>query len=110
MEWVEIRADCSKIITPRAKKIYEENSEADFAFQVGEVARFRVNVFRRMGKVSMAIRFISMKIPKVDELRLPSATIKKIAENGRKAVNSKHTFTIRCKKLLEVIKNENTIN
>ena len=73
----------NKVITPRAKRIYEERQECDFSFQVGDVARFRVNAFRRMGKVSLAIRYISMKIPTVDELRLPTATVKKISENQR---------------------------
>lgn len=79
----DVDAMISKIITPRAKKNYAEKMECDFSFQVGEVARFRVNVFRRMGKVSAAIRYISMKIPTVEELRLPAATVKKIAENQR---------------------------
>ncbi|MFH2202336.1 MAG: PilT/PilU family type 4a pilus ATPase [Elusimicrobiota bacterium] len=79
----EVEAMVAKVITPRAKRIFAEKFEADFSFQVGEIARFRVNVFRRMGKLAMAIRYISMKIPKVEELRLPAATIRKIADNQR---------------------------
>jgi twitching motility protein PilT len=71
------------VITARAKKIFAEKAECDFSFQVGEVARFRVNAYKRMGRIALAIRFISMKIPTIEELRLPAAVIKKIAENRR---------------------------
>jgi len=67
----------------RAIESFKAKSECDFSFQVGEVARFRVNAFKRMGKLAMAIRYISMKIPTIDELRLPAATIRKICENKR---------------------------
>lgn len=71
------------IMTPRAKKVYEERGEVDFSFQVGDAARFRVNAFRQRQRLSVAIRHISMKIPTMEELRLPVGTIKKIADNSR---------------------------
>ncbi|MEE8424984.1 MAG: type IV pilus twitching motility protein PilT [Elusimicrobiota bacterium] len=79
----DIQKMLNTVITPRAKKVYAEQQECDFSFQVGDIARFRVNAFRRMGKISLAIRFISMKIPTVEELRLPAAVVRKIAENRR---------------------------
>ena len=73
----------SRIITPRAKRIFETRQECDFSFQVGEIARFRVNAFKQRTKLSIAIRFISLKIPSMEDLHLPVATIKKIADNNR---------------------------
>ena len=73
----------SQVATARAKRIFAEKQECDFSFQVGDVARFRVNAFRRMGKLALAIRHISMKIPTVEDLRLPAATVHKISENQR---------------------------
>ena len=73
----------SQVMTDRARKTYAERQECDFSFQVGDVARFRVNAFRRMGKLTLAIRHISMKIPSMEELRLPAATARKIADNQR---------------------------
>ena len=72
-----------QVITPRAKKIFEERGECDFSFQAGDVARFRVNAFKRMGRLALAIRYIPMKIPTMEELNLPVATIRKIADNKR---------------------------
>lgn len=79
----DVETMMAQVATARAKKIFAESSECDFSFQVGEVARFRVNAFKRMGRLSMSIRIIPMSIPSVDDLRLPSATVKKIAENER---------------------------
>ncbi|MBI5883399.1 MAG: type IV pilus twitching motility protein PilT [Elusimicrobia bacterium] len=79
----DVEGMLSQIATNRAKKIYEAKGEADFSFQAGEVARFRVNAFRQRGRLSMAIRKIPMKIPTFDELRLPAATMRKIADNSR---------------------------
>jgi twitching motility protein PilT len=73
----------NQVVTPRAKKIFDEHGECDFSFQAGDVARFRVNAFKRMGKLSLAIRYIPMKIPTMEELNLPVATMRKIADNTR---------------------------
>jgi twitching motility protein PilT len=79
----EVETMMGQVATARAKKIFAESQECDFSFQVGEVARFRVNAFKRMGRLSMSIRIIPMNIPTVEDLRLPVATVKKISENER---------------------------
>ncbi|HVE14590.1 MAG TPA: PilT/PilU family type 4a pilus ATPase, partial [Elusimicrobiota bacterium] len=71
------------VATPRAKRDFESKQECDFSFQAGDVARFRVNAFRQRGKLSLAVRYITMKIPTLEDLKLPVATAKKIAEGGR---------------------------
>jgi len=72
-----------QVAPERAKKLYAEKGECDFSFQAGEVARFRVNAYRQRMKLCMAIRFISTQIPTLAELRLPVATMRKIADNNR---------------------------
>ncbi|MFI5347738.1 MAG: type IV pilus twitching motility protein PilT [Elusimicrobiota bacterium] len=72
-----------QVATARAKKMYEERGECDFSFQAGEVARFRVNAYRQRQKLCMAVRYISTQIPTLTDLRLPVATMKKIADNSR---------------------------
>src|SRR5581483_3127941 len=65
----EVEAMLNQVMTPRAKKLYQERGETDFSFQAGEVARFRVNAFRQRQQLCMAIRFVSMKIPTLEELK-----------------------------------------
>ena len=79
----EVEAMLMQIVTPRAKRQYEEKGECDFSFQAGDVARFRVNAFKQRQRLCLAIRFISTTIPTLADLHLPVATLKKIADNSR---------------------------
>lgn len=79
----EVQAMLDSIITKHAKKVFEEKGECDFSFQAGEVARFRVNAFTQRQKLCIATRFISTVIPTIQDLKLPAATMRKIADNSR---------------------------
>jgi len=79
----DVDAMLASVITKHAKKVFDEKGECDFSFQAGEVARFRVNAFRQRQKLCLAVRFISTVIPTLETLKLPVATMRKIAENNR---------------------------
>lgn len=79
----QVEAMLMQVATPRAKKQYEEKGECDFSFQAGEVARFRVNAYRQRQRLCMAVRFIATTIPSLQDLHLPVATLKKVADNAR---------------------------
>ncbi len=51
---------------------FEETMECDFAISLPDKsARYRVNVFRQRGEVSMVLRRIPSQIPTIDEFGLP---------------------------------------
>ena len=50
-----------------------DNYDADFSYDIPEVARFRINLSRELGKMFMVIRVISIKIPTREELHLPKS-------------------------------------
>jgi twitching motility protein PilT len=52
------------------KEFYAHN-EVDFSYSISGVARFRVNVHRQRGSLSIVFRMIPFKIPTIDELGLP---------------------------------------
>ncbi len=79
----EVEAMLGTVMTTRARRIYEQKGECDFSFQAGEVARFRVNAFKQRQKLCLSIRFIAMTTPTFQDLRLPVATMRKIADNNR---------------------------
>jgi twitching motility protein PilT len=79
----EVEQMLLQVASPRAKKLYEEIGECDFSFQAGEVARFRVNAYRQRQKLCLSVRYISTQIPTLQDLHLPVATLKKIADNSR---------------------------
>ena len=79
----EVEAMALGSMTPRAKRIFEEKQETDYSFAIEGVGRFRVNAFRQRTFMTMAIRFISPRIPSLEDLRLPVETMRKICGNSR---------------------------
>jgi twitching motility protein PilT len=60
------------ILTQRARRLLDETGGADFAHVVGkEGARFRVNLFRQRGQLSLVARRVNTKIPTFEGLHLP---------------------------------------
>ncbi len=56
-------------------KIIQEHGGTDFGFAYGDVARFRVSVFKQKGYYGLVLRLIPSKILTLEEIGLPS-TIK----------------------------------
>jgi twitching motility protein PilT len=50
---------------------FANRGEIDFAYEDPDLGRFRVNVFRQQGAVSLAIRYVVPVIPTLDELGMP---------------------------------------
>jgi len=69
-----------EIVTEGQKKFFLEKGALDFAHQVGPADRFRVNIFRQRGFISLAARHITSNIPAFESLHMPK-TVEKIAEN-----------------------------
>jgi twitching motility protein PilT len=67
--------------TTRIKELATDG-EADFAFAVPGLARFRVNAFRQRGSISIVCRRIPYGVTSITELGLPEA-VREIAEEPR---------------------------
>ena len=52
--------------------------DIDFAYEIPNVSRFRVNYSKHMGRIALTIRIIPLRIPSLQELQLPD-TLEKIA-------------------------------
>lgn len=51
---------------------FEEKGEVDFSYAVESMGRYRVNVYRQRGSISVAARVIPKEVPSLSELGLPS--------------------------------------
>lgn len=60
-----------EILSPAQKKIFLEHGTLDFAYEIGEEDRFRINIFRQRGFISLAARRVSANVPPFEELHLP---------------------------------------
>ncbi len=66
-----IEAMCREIMHEKQWARYIEKGSMDFAYQLGDLDRFRINIFRQRGKTSMAARRINRTILSYDQLHLP---------------------------------------
>jgi twitching motility protein PilT len=60
-----------EILTPAQKEFFLQNGTIDFAHEIGGENRFRINVFRQRGVISLAARRVNTSIPPFEELHLP---------------------------------------
>lgn len=55
--------------------IFDEKGEADFAYSIPEVGRFRVNAFHQRGSCAAVIRIVNTVIPDSDSLGIPGSVL-----------------------------------
>ena len=67
----EVHALVYDIMTDAQRKTFEETHECDFSFEMGEIARFRVNVFMQRKGEGAVFRTIPTKILTIEELGMP---------------------------------------
>lgn len=53
----------------------EEKGEYDMSFSVPSMGRFRLNVYKQRGTISMAIRIVGTEVPSPDELGIPASVM-----------------------------------
>lgn len=59
------------LIEDKQKKIFEDQNELDFSFELKEIGRFRANYYRTIGGIACAFRMIPIDIPTLDEYGNP---------------------------------------
>ena len=70
------------VLTENQKKRFETESELDFSFGIQNLARFRGNVFKQRGCVSVVIRQIPFTVKTFSELGLPNV-VAQLADRPR---------------------------
>ncbi|MEA2012639.1 MAG: PilT/PilU family type 4a pilus ATPase [Verrucomicrobiota bacterium] len=63
------------IATDKIRKEYEEDGDSNFALVEDDVGRFRVNLHRQRGFLSMTLRHVKDEVPDVDALGLPKTIL-----------------------------------
>jgi twitching motility protein PilT len=79
---IETQAIADGVIPEDRKALFKERGEVDFAYSVANVGRFRANVFRQRGSVSMVLRKLRFGGPSFDEIGLPDV-VRTLAEEHR---------------------------
>ncbi len=71
-----------EILSPAQKDIFLEHGTLDFAYEIGEEDRFRINIFRQRGFISLAARRVSADVPPFEKLHLPK-TLEMICDRSQ---------------------------
>ncbi|MBC8187800.1 MAG: type IV pilus twitching motility protein PilT [Proteobacteria bacterium] len=78
----ELQKIAFSIMNPVQKARFDENREADLAYGIPGLGRFRVNVFQQRGTVGIVFRVIPFGVKTIEQLCLPKI-IEKIAGEQR---------------------------
>jgi twitching motility protein PilT len=71
-----------EILSPAQKEFFLQHGTLDFAHEIGEEDRFRINIFRQRGMVSLAARRVSADVPPFEKLHLPK-TLEDICDRAQ---------------------------
>lgn len=71
-----------EILGPDQKEFFLKTGTLDFAHEIDDKSRFRINIFRQRGVISLASRRINFDIPPLKSLYLPPI-VEKIAESNQ---------------------------
>ncbi|MCL2799552.1 MAG: PilT/PilU family type 4a pilus ATPase [Endomicrobia bacterium] len=62
-------------------EVFSKRHEIDLAYEISDIGRFRVNIFRQLGLVNIALRNFGFDLPTIESLNLPPA-VSKVAQNN----------------------------
>jgi twitching motility protein PilT len=79
---IETQAIADGIVPGDRKATLVDRGDVDFAYSVANIGRFRANVFRQRGSVSMVLRKLRFGGPSFEEMGLPDA-VRKLADEHR---------------------------
>lgn len=72
-------ADVEAIIRPtmseQVQKILKEKGEADYAYSIPGLGRYRVNVFKQRGSYAFVMRLVGTTVPQASELGIPDSVV-----------------------------------
>ena len=77
----ELQAMATAIMSPAQKARFDENREADLAYGIPGLGRFRVNVFQQRGTIGAVFRVIPFGVKTVEQLLLPKVVESIAGEN-----------------------------
>jgi twitching motility protein PilT len=71
-----------EILSPAQKELFQKEGTLDFAHDVRGEDRFRINIFRQRGMLSLVARRVSPTVPAFEELHLP-VVLEKVCDRAQ---------------------------
>ena len=70
----EIQGMADELMTPKQQAFFHEHGSIDLAHELPGSDRFRLNIFRQRGRVSISVRRVTREIPDFETLHLPRSS------------------------------------
>lgn len=71
----EVKRLLVDILNNEQLEFFDSEGDLDFAHEVKEVGRFRVNLYKQRGTYAGVFRVLNSRIPTVEELKIPSSVV-----------------------------------
>ena len=78
----EIESMVRELMSERQQEFFDRHGSLDLAYEVPGGDRFRINVYRQRGHISVAVRRVTRNIPDINALHLPKV-VNQVAEESQ---------------------------
>ena len=79
----EMKFTMTHLMGPERTRIFMQEMEADFSYEIPGVGRYRVNAFIQRGDIGAVLRYVPLEVPTMEQMGLP-AVLKELCnhQNG----------------------------
>jgi twitching motility protein PilT len=67
----DLKATMSRLMGPERFRVFQQELEADFSYEIPGHARFRVNAFIQRGMLGSVMRLVPLEVPTIESMGLP---------------------------------------
>ena len=67
----DMKSTMGRLMGPERMRIFLQELEADFSYEVPGLARFRVNAFIQRGQIGAVLRLVPLEVPTIEQYALP---------------------------------------
>ena len=76
----DMKTTVAHLMGPERARIFAQELEADFSYEIPSEGRYRVNVFIQRGQIGAVLRYVPLHVPTLEEYGLPDV-LKDLCEN-----------------------------
>ncbi len=67
----EMKFALTHVMGPERSRIFMQEMEADFSYEIPGVGRYRVNAFIQRGEIGAVLRYVPLEVPTIEQMGLP---------------------------------------
>ncbi|MEI6235952.1 MAG: type IV pilus twitching motility protein PilT [Planctomycetota bacterium] len=67
----EMKFTMTHLMGPERSRIFMQEMEADFSYEIPGVGRYRVNAFIQRGDIGAVLRYVPLEVPTIEQMGLP---------------------------------------